>query len=236
MRSLVSSLQSTAALHPKRTADRPRVRALFGLEDAPGATGIDEEEGGLGYEGSRWARTSQAVVLVAGGMLAGQLLVLQAVSLPRYRVTDIVSRLSFLLSTRPFDAVLRLLSSPAHLPSSAPGSRNLTRAYIRSHLRHPLTPARRNPKYRTATLAASGKPLPALPLIIKTLRGKEGIGYFFQPAKSEGSASDPSPSSSVGGSRAWKTGNALRRLGWGLVKLGPWGGAFLAFAWAGGEV
>lgn len=145
---------------------------------------------------------------------------------------------SFLLSTRPFDAVLRLLSSPAHLPSSSPGSRTLTRAYIRSHLRHPLEPARRNPKYRTATLAASGKPLPALPLIVQTLRSKEGLGFFLKPARDEGSAGDlaPTSSSAARSGRAWKTGNALRRLGWGVVKLGPWGGAFLAFAWAGGEV
>lgn len=73
VRRLVSSVQTSAALNPVRTTDRPRVRAFFGLEDGLAARQDEEEEGALGYEGSRWARTSQAVVLVAGGMLAGQL-------------------------------------------------------------------------------------------------------------------------------------------------------------------
>lgn len=48
------------------------MRAFFGLENIA-REGEDDNEGGLGYEGSQWARVSQALVLVAGGMLAGQL-------------------------------------------------------------------------------------------------------------------------------------------------------------------
>lgn len=126
----------------------------------------------------------------------------------------------FLLSTRPFDAVLRLLASPAHLPTSSPGSRSFTRSYLLSHLRHPLHPAKRNPRFRTAALAASAKPLPALPLIKLTAKTK-GWRWFFRPPQTERGAAD---------------GSAVHRLGWALVKVGPWGGGFLAFAWLGGEI
>lgn len=121
---------------------------------------------------------------------------------------------SFTLSTRPFDAVLKLLASPAHLAHS-PSSAKFTRSYLLSHLRHPLHPSHRPQRFRTANLT---QPLPAIPLIAKTAKTR-GVGWFFRTPTNER-----------------VSGGWGRRLAWGALRVGPWGAGFLMFAWVGGEV
>ena len=64
------------------------------------------------------------------------------------------------------------------------------------------------------------EPLPAFPLIVRTLR-RRGVGYFF-------GAQHGAEGKVVGG--VWK------RFAWRMVGVTPWGVGFLMFAWVGGEV
>lgn len=238
---------SSATLARTATASAPRAAAWFGLESL-GDDGEDDKEGGLGMRGTRLARTGQAIILILGGCLAGTLCVLPD-PVPRLYTSSLTliapNSQSFALSSRPFDAVLHLLRSPHHLSPSAsalPENRQIARGYILSHLRHPLHPGRRNPKYRTAALGTG--PLPAIPvrrnillphvprssltsgfgeqLIIKTYKAR-GPVYFFGPQ--------------AGGMHKIGSGGSVwRRVGFKLIGVAPWSLGFLAFAWAGGEL
>ncbi|KAL7414056.1 hypothetical protein BDY24DRAFT_45057 [Mrakia frigida] len=191
VREIIDASQPRAALS---TPISERPMAFFGLDDDDDEE-ENNEEGGLGRTGSKWGRLSQAGVLVAGGITAGTL---------------------FQLSSRPFDAVLHLLQSPQHLPSSH-ASRHFSRHYLLNHLRHPLHPSQRNAKYRTTGTGTD--PLPAFPLIVRTLKTR-GLGFFFGPQEREGRMGGP----------LWK------RFAWKFAGVVPWGAGFLVFAWVGGEV
>jgi hypothetical protein len=190
VREIIDSSQPRLPASSRPQAERPM--AFFGLDEDDDDDDDSTEEGGLGRTGTKWGRLGQAGVLVAGGITAGTL---------------------FQLSSRPFDAILQLLQSPAHLrsPKGSHGSRD----YLLSHLRKGSSSSTSTSRTTFTTGVGSKEPLPALPLIIRTYRRK-GRRFFFGPQAGEGKVA----------------GTVWKRVAWRFIGVAPWGLGFLTFACA----